>query len=274
MLSAGLFSLLAYSCWQLWHTMWDQEAYAHGPLIAAVVAWLWWREPTPALTEPVPAHIQSIGWVLLLLGVVAYCVGHAVVMPLLHVTALIPIAVGMLIVVGGTRALAAYWFVVLFLVFLIPLPAFVIEHLTSALKWRISWLTEMLLYELDYPVARSGVILAIGQYQLLVADACSGLNSIFSLLAMGLLYLHVMRYRNRLRNLVLLLLLIPVAVAANLLRVLFLVLLTYHAGDEAAQGFVHGFAGVLVFVVALVLIFGLDHVLGRLRVTSEAKATS
>jgi exosortase B len=271
---SALFALLAYSCWQLWHTSWNDEAHAHGPIIAAVIVWLCWRQSVPAIAVSVPAQVQVGGWLLLMLGVVAYGVGHAVVMPLLHVAALIPIAIGVLLVVGGARALTAYWFPVLFLVFLIPFPAFVIEHLTSAMKWRISWLTEMLLYEAGYPIARSGVVLAIGQYQLLVADACSGLNSIFSLFAMGLLYLHLMQHRNRLRSVVLLLLLVPVAVLANLLRVLFLVLLTYHAGDEAAQGFMHDFAGLSVFVIALLLIFGIDGALGRLSATRDARAGS
>lgn len=252
-------ALLLYSCWYLWQHLWDQEAYAHGPIVAVIAIWLGWRVQRPSFGAVLPPMAAVAGWPLMVAGAGLYFVGHAVAMPLLHVTALIPIAAGLLLVLGGAPALRAYWFPVLFLLFLIPLPGFVIDHMTGALKWRISWLTEMMLFELGYPVARDGVVLTIGRYQLLVADACSGLNSLFSLSAMGLLYLYLMSYRSRARNLLLLASIVPIAVLANLIRVVFLVLLTYYAGDETAQGFLHGFAGMFLFVLALSMLFGLDR---------------
>jgi exosortase/archaeosortase family protein len=87
------------------------------------------------------------------------------------------------------------------------------------------------------------------------------LNSIYSLSALGLLYLYLMRYRNWLRVGVLLASIVPVAFLANIVRVLILVLVTFHMGDEAGQGFLHGFAGIVLFIVALGLFFGLDKLL-------------
>jgi exosortase len=107
------------------------------------------------------------------------------------------------------------------------------------------------------------VILTIGQYQLLVADACAGLTSMFTLEAFGLLYMHVMGYTSRLRNLFLGALVVPCAFAANVTRVIVLVLITYYFGNEAGQGFVHVFAGLLLFVVAFLLIVQCDHLVGR-----------
>ncbi|MGH6612326.1 MAG: archaeosortase/exosortase family protein, partial [Burkholderiaceae bacterium] len=115
--------------------------------------------------------------------------------------------------------------------------------------------------------------LSIGQYQLLVADACSGLNSIFSLSAMGLLYLYLMRHRSMLRDTLLVLSIVPIAIFANLLRVLFLVLLTFHFGDGAGQGFLHGFAGMFLFAVALLMLFGFDRLLGRVSALSPGGAS-
>jgi exosortase/archaeosortase family protein len=106
------------------------------------------------------------------------------------------------------------------------------------------------------------VVLTVGQYQLLVADACAGLNSMFTLEALGLLYMNLMRYTSAARNLTLALLLVPVAFAANIVRVMILVLVTYHFGDAAGQGFVHDFAGIVLFVVSLVFMLLLDRVLG------------
>jgi exosortase len=100
--------------------------------------------------------------------------------------------------------------------------------------------------------------LAVGQYQLMVADACSGLHSLFSLSALGLLYVHLMAYRSRLHNGLLVGSILPIAVVTNFIRVIVLVLVTFHFGDAAAQGFVHGFAGLAMFAIALSVIFVLD----------------
>mgnify|MGYP001094330308 CR=1 FL=1 len=139
-----------------------------------------------------------------------------------------------------------------------PLPFFLVDAITGPLKQQVSFLAEQLLYFGGYPIARTGVVLAIGPYQLLVADACSGLHSMYSLSAIGILYLYLMQYRNRVRVLLLLVAILPIAFLANVIRVIILALVTYHLGDEAGQGFLHGFAGILLFVVALGLLFGLD----------------
>ena len=134
---------------------------------------------------------------------------------------------------------------------MIPLPGMLVDVITGPLKQQISELTEMVLYWADYPIARSGVTLSIGPYQLLVADACSGLNSMFSLSAMGLLYLYIMHYRSWIRNGVLIVSLLPIAFVANTVCVIILVLVTYYFGDEVGQGFVHKFASILLFFVSL-----------------------
>ena len=119
-----------------------------------------------------------------------------------------------------------------------------------------------MLYAVGYPIARSGVTLTIGQYQLLVADACSGLHSMFSLSAMGLLYFYLIRHSSIARNLILIAAILPMAFAANIVRVMALVLITYHFGNDAAQGFIHSFAGILLFIVALLGLMALDSLLG------------
>ena len=119
-------------------------------------------------------------------------------------------------------------------------------------------------------MGRSGVILTVGPYQLLVADACAGLNSLFTLEALGMLYLNLMNYTSALRTVMLAILIVPISFASNVVRVIILVLVTYHFGDEAGQGFVHGFAGMVLFMVALVLILFTDSVLGLLLFKKKA----
>jgi exosortase/archaeosortase family protein len=74
--------------------------------------------------------------------------------------------------------------------------------------------------------------------------------------------MYLMQHTSVLRNLVLGAAILPIAFGANIVRVIFLVLVTYHLGDEAGQGFLHGFAGMVLFVAALLLLFALDSVLG------------
>ncbi len=146
---------------------------------------------------------------------------------------------------------------------MVPLPGLVVQALTTPLKIVVSHVGEWLMYTMGYPVARSGVILYVGQYQLLVADACAGLNSMFTLEALGLLYMNLMNYTSVRRNLLLAILIIPIAFIANVIRVMVLVLVTFHFGDAAGQGFVHGFAGMLLFMIALTMMLVVDKIIGR-----------
>ncbi len=104
----------------------------------------------------------------------------------------------------------------------------------------------------------------IGQYQLLVAAACAGLNSIISLSVLATFYIYIRHAGDLARALVLAVFIVPVAMAANFVRVLILILLTYHAGEAAAQGFLHNFAGMTMFVAALLIMFAIDSAVGPL----------
>jgi len=99
----------------------------------------------------------------------------------------------------------------------------------------------------------------------------------FTLEAMSLVYLNLMRYKSVARNVVLGLLAIPIAFTANVIRVLVLILITFHFGDEAGQGFLHGFAGLVLFLAALALLLFVDYLLGLVptfRRTALLSATS
>jgi len=129
------------------------------------------------------------------------------------------------------------------------------------MKLAASWGAEYLMYALGYPIARAGVILQIGPYQLMVADACAGLNSLFTLEALGLLYMNVVRHESVFRNIALALLIVPISYCSNVIRILILALLTYHLGDDVGQGFMHEFSGMALFLTALMLIVGVDTLL-------------
>jgi len=138
------------------------------------------------------------------------------------------------------------------------------------MKAAVSALAAQLLSLVGYPIGLSGVVITIGQYQLLVNEACAGLQTMFTLEAMGLLYASLMNHSSAVRNTLLALGVVPIAFCANVVRVMVLALVTYHLGDAAGQGFLHGFAGMVLFIVALALVMGADALLGRLTGAKEA----
>jgi exosortase B len=257
----GLLVLLIPTLVGLAQGVWQTEDQAHGPIILLVVIYLFWEKRNYIL-NPEGRTSPLVGWITLVIGLLLYALGRSQDIMLFEVGSFIPVLCGVLLINRGWNAIKQLWFPIFFIVFVIPLPGFIVDGLTGPLKQHISQIAETVLYNLGYPVARSGVTITIGQYQLLVADACSGLHSIFSLSALGMLYLYLMQHKSLLRNCVILASILPMAFFANVVRVMVLILITYHFGDEAGQGFVHGTAGILLFIVALISLFTLDSLLG------------
>lgn len=262
----GLMVLYVPTYWTLAHGLWDTEENAHGPIVLIVSLFLVWQKREAFLTaspldRPSSAQV-ALGWALLITGLMAYALGRSQLIVLFEVGSQIPVIIGMLLITLGTRSVRVLWFPLFFLLFMIPLPGIIVEATTGPLKQYISEIAEHVLYIAGYPIARSGVTLTVGPYQLLVADACSGLHSMFSLSAMGLLYLYLMQRTSVARNLIIMAAILPIAFVANVVRVIVLVLVTYHLGDEAGQGFLHGFAGIMLFVIGLLFLFALDWALG------------
>jgi exosortase len=126
------------------------------------------------------------------------------------------------------------------------------------LKVLISDLVTRVLYAAGYPVAQNGVMIMIGSYQLLVKDACSGLNSIFALSAIGVFYAYAFRRDQKIRGLILLAAIVPITIAANFIRVITLVLIAYYGGVDQIEGVLHDLTGIGLFVAAVILLFLLD----------------
>lgn len=260
-LIAGFALLYGPAYLELSRTIWATDEQGHGPIILVVSAWLLYlrRHELAAL----PAQPRPVaGWTLLLLSLALYALGRSQDIIMFAIGSQIGLLAALLLLFLGTAGLRLAWFPLFFMLFMVPLPEALVAAVTSPLKSAVSAVASTLLYHIGYPVGRSGVIMTVGPYQLLVADACAGLNSMFTLEALGMLYMNLMKYTHPARNIALALLLVPTAFVANIVRVMILVLVTYHFGDEAGQGFVHGFAGLVLFLVALMLMLVLDKLLG------------
>jgi exosortase B len=257
----GLTALYGPTLYDLFNGAWSSAEQIHGPVLLGVAVWLIhrnWPEMEAVSTGPVNT---KWGWPIFAFALIVYLLGRSQEMGAFELGSVIFMLIAILLLLRGTAALKVHWFALFFMVFMIPLPPVVSDTLTMPMKMAVSYATEHLLFELGYPIARSGVILQIDQYMLLVADACAGLHTLLTLEALGLLYLKLVQRGSSLRNIGLAILIVPISLTANVIRVTSLSLITYYFGEDAGQGFLHGFAGIVLFLSALLLIFGLDTML-------------
>lgn len=254
---------------------WTRDENAHAPLLLAVIIGaiavrlnsLRQNRLGPSSLEIAsftipPSTLDTVlGGGLVLTGAGALFIGRVEELELLATASQVPMLAGIILSLGGAKILKALWFPVLMMGYLIVWPGWALDQLTAPLKLWISAFVADGLALFGLPVAHSGVTLAIGPYQLLIADACAGLNSLLSLTAIGAIYLYIARKPGRGRNLAVLLSTLPLAIIANIIRVGLLVLITYFWGYDAGQGFLHMLAGFVMFAVALGGVFLFDALL-------------
>ena len=246
----------------VFRVVWSTDEQAHGPIVFAISLWLLAKGFMPMLSpEPVADAGSRWGWGLLFFGGLFYVVGRSQEVLILDVGSVIWVLAAVVLIFRGVDGLKKVWFPLFFMLFMIPLPGPFVDAVTMPMKMAVSYAAESIMYALGFPIARSGVILQIGQYQLLVADTCAGLHTLFTLEALGLLYLNIIKHQSALRNVLLAVLIVPISFSANVVRVIVLTLITYFFGDEAGQGFLHGFAGMVLFLSALLLIIAVDGIL-------------
>lgn len=261
-IAVGLAALYLPSWWDAARGLWQTDELGHAPLILAIAAWLFWRARESVRRVP-DAHRTGWGWPLLAVGLAMYALGRTAGVSSVEFASQLVVVASVLLLLKGTPGLRAAGFAVFYLLFMVPLPGTLVDAVTEPLKHWISSIVVESLHALGYPIGRSGVMITVGSYELLVADACSGLNSMFSLAALGALFIHLAGRQSRLHTALLVAAIVPIAFAANIVRVIALVLITYHFGDAAGQGFLHGAAGIVLMLVALAAFFALDRVLAR-----------
>jgi exosortase B len=244
---------------------WQTEQEGHGPLIIAAAVWLVWQSREKLRTATLsPSPV--IGWLVLLLGLVLLVLSRNQDIWFLEVASEIPVLAGCVLLLAGWNVLRILAFPIGFLIFSAPAPGWMVDAATVPLKVLISDLVTNGLYAAGYPIAQNGVVIQIGPYQLLVQDACSGMNSIFALSAIGVFYVYAFRWHEKIRALILLSLIVPITITANFLRVVTLVLIAYYGGVEMIEGVIHDLTGIALFVVAVGLMFvsdGLISLIGR-----------
>lgn len=241
--------------------VWTTEQGAHGPIILVTGLWLLARE-TPRRPRPLSG---AAAWAAIAAMVPAgLIVVFAAIIGKVWLQAAATYALLLLVyaLCTGPTAMRRAWFPLFYLGFLVPPPPPLIVPATRALKLALAGGAAQVLAMAGYNTASQGAYLYIDSYELVVAAACAGLNSLTSLLAVGLLYAFLRHRADPVPLAILAACALPIAIAANFLRVVLLLLVTHYLGSGEAQGLLHDAAGLTTFTLALGVMALLDLAIG------------
>ena len=240
---------------------WSSEQGQQGPIVLGIAAWLLWRRWPDMAAAGRPGSVALAATVFVVSALV-YVFGRVADQFAVETYALYGLGLAATYAFVGFRGMAQGWFPLAFFVFVLPVPYTLTLLLTSHMRL---WITEAVVATLRFcgmSIVRDGLNILVDQYLLAVQEACSGMNSLFSLSAIGLVYLHIRRsppwwYYAAMFGPILFF-----AVAGNFSRIIVLVLMTHFLGDAVAQGVLHETTGVITFAVALIGVMALDAIVG------------
>lgn len=253
---------------RLGQQVWSKEIGAHGPIVLATGIWLMWRTMPQMLAEGVRGR-PAITFAATLVSLPIYIFGRAYDFISLEALGVYGFGCALLYDRVGLRAMVRSWFPIFYLALLLPAPGWLLDQITAPLKLLVSALAAGIVEPFGLPIWREGVTMIVGPYQLLVEDACSGMNSLIGLIAITLFYIYLLRDAGVRYAAFLVCLIIPVAIIANIIRIVVLILLTYFFGDAVGQGFLHATAGLFLFALSLILMFFIDSVASRFMRTTR-----
>ncbi len=264
--------LAALSLWLYWSTLahlvgqwWNDPNFSHGffvPLFSAFV--IWQERGRLARLTPQPSW-AGLGVVVAGLGVLI--VGRLGAELFLDRSSLLLVLAGVVILFLGWDLFRAVLFPWAFLFLMIPIPTIVFNQITFPLQLLASKVAATVLPVFGVPILREGNVINLPSMALEVAEACSGIRSLISLVALAIIYGYLMEKRLWVRWL-LALASVPIAVAANSIRIIGTGLLVQYWDAEKAEGYFHASWGWIIFVISLIMLYAL-HAL--IRVLSAEK---
>ena len=169
---------------------------------------------------------------------------------------------GIILFLLGKEFFKILLFPLIFLIFMIPIPSILMDRITFPMQLFASKVAANTLYLIGIPVLREGNVMLLANTSLEVAEACSGIRSLISLLALSIVFAYL-SHKETWKRILLVLSTFPIAIIANAARVSGTGILAHYYGDSVAQGFFHGFSGWILFVVAFVCLFGVGTFLSK-----------
>lgn len=227
--------------------------YSHGFLIPAISLYLVWQKKSELRHLNMTKEPGSAGLLIMFMGLVMLTIGRSGSELFLQRFSLVVIITGLVWLFFGRRILKTSSPALAFLIFMIPIPYILYDAIAFPLKLFATFCATTSLALLDIPVLREGNIIYLANTTLEVADACSGIRSLFSLLALGT-FLAFITSEHYLRRIAIILLVFPIAILTNAGRVIGTGILAHFYDSRVAEGFFHEFSGLLIFLTASLLL--------------------
>lgn len=241
---------------------WTDPDYGHGFIVPLFSGFILWRERKRWMKGEVKPG--NLGLLVMLGAIGLLLVGSLGAELFTSRFSLLVLLAGMIVFLAGWKMLREVSFPLGFLILMIPIPVIVYNQITFPLQLIASRFATFWLQLVRVPVLREGNVLILPNYSLEVVEACSGIRSLMTLVTLALAYGYLVEPRRWVRY-VLVVWMVPCAIASNAIRIMGAGVLTFHFGPRAAEGFFHEFSGWVVFLVALVLMFVSHGVLRHIR---------
>jgi exosortase len=226
---------------------------------------IWWMREELAAVELKPSNW---GIALIALGLLQLFIAKVGSEYFLQRTSMIVVLFGICLFLFGRRFTKTIWLPLVYLIFMIPIPAIIWNRIAFPMQLFASSLTEDVVQLIGIPILREGNVLHLAQTSLEVVDACSGLRSLVNILglAVGLGFL---MNKESWKRWALFLAAFPIAVIVNIIRLSATAVLASRYGGDVAKGFLHDFSGWLVFVAGVALLIGVQGVLNKAKVIKD-----
>lgn len=237
------------------------DNYSHGFFIVPLAAYFAWERRADFANAPIKPSF--VGLIAIALSLFLFVAGSLGAEFFLSRVSLLGVLGGTVLFLFGWQRLRVVFFPLAFMLLMIPLPAIVFNKIAFPLQLLASNVGEASISSIGIPILREGNVLILANATLEVAEACSGIRSLVSLITLGLVFGYFVDRRFWMRA-VLALSAIPVAIVTNGFRVASAGYAAYKMGPAGVEGVFHEFSGWLVFVVAFMLMFGLHRLLKRL----------
>ena len=234
------------------------DEYSHAFLTLPIIFYMIWRKR--ALLAEGPVRFSSAGLLILILSAPVYMFAlltqvHTVIALSMFLTVM-----GAVIYLGGAKALKELATPLILFLMLIPVPDQLYIQVTFPLQLKVSQISEVVIRLLGVPILREGNVMNIPEKSFEVVEACSGLRSMITMLTLSVIVGYFMLKRIS-SKLILVAAGVPTAVLVNIIRVVFMILLYHFFRLDLTRGALHTVTGLLIFVIALVILFLLMKVL-------------
>lgn len=249
---ALLIALFAPVFYLLQHERWEMVDYGHAPFILPISLFIAWtkRKYLVEIAQRSQDKFYIPGFLLLAFSAFLFTFGWRWDYLLIQVISLIPLLIGMLSFFYGPAIIRPLAFPIAYIFLLVPPPIGILDSITVPMRQFASMAAEIVLRTFHYPVTRQGLLLHLGGHEIFLGAPCSGFRSLITMFSLGLVYVYFNKGDFR-KNFVLILAIVPLAIFGNVVRVLIISLLTFYFGSEVGQGFLHETSGVVVFLIML-----------------------